>query len=582
MTTPGLIPVSPAKTFPISDIKSGVINYGLALDDGAGTMKISTSIFSDSRGGLNQSVTDTRYDVARPVINDVNFTITTSSPLSQYTDFHGYDISMYTAVGDNGVNTGGVFPFEATAGFLGSAGVTLSRAKSVLGQALMDGTGGTLELGVGVQGRIQNLGSGIITDGRAFYVREASNSGGGSITNLYGLYIDNQTAGATNHAIYTNAGINYFGDEVRAKGTLSVGYGISSGNPALTLYGYYLTNPSNASIAISSTVVEMMDFSNATNGYKFDTKIGIGTTVSPTCGLEINRAEAFQAQFHGGYSGGTSTNHGAIKLGSSATLCGVVEYNASSGYLVLKNTYANANARVTLTANSKELIFDGNGDLLINGELAATILTENTAVSLLASDSTAAKLAKINALPVVAVQGVEVTFTFEASTHTESETLLFKGFKYPINVVMTGATIDGTGFDDDVLYFDCCDNVNITNGTVNGDTTTSANTMVRASGCGAVTINGTAVSGNGTGKGQCILIRQSKPSEVNSCTVSNAQNGIYAIQQRLYSANNSSTGTIPANGLRVAAAAVIGKNGTQPTGSTNNELGSGAQGAEIR
>lgn len=44
------------------------------------------------------------------------------------------------------------------------------------------------------------------------------NGGGGTITTNYGLYVDNQTIGVANYAIYTNAGFVRFGDTVILNG----------------------------------------------------------------------------------------------------------------------------------------------------------------------------------------------------------------------------------------------------------------------------------------------------------------------------------------------------------------------------
>jgi len=44
----------------------------------------------------------------------------------------------------------------------------------------------------------------------------------GSITTSYGLYIDGQTAGGTNYAVYTNAGLVRFGDVVNTTASYQV------------------------------------------------------------------------------------------------------------------------------------------------------------------------------------------------------------------------------------------------------------------------------------------------------------------------------------------------------------------------
>ena len=69
-------------------------------------------------------------------------------------------------------------------------------------------------------------------------------------------------------------------------------------------------------------------------------------------------------------------------------------------------------------------------------------------------------------------------------------------------------------------------------------------------------------------------------AEVSSTYISNTQLGIYAQNARVFSNNNDDTGTLPAYGITAGSAGTIGKAGTQPAGSTANELTS--IGGEIR
>ena len=74
---------------------------------------------------------------------------------------------------------------------------------------------GTVGLAVGVLGQMfQSTGAGTVTSGACFYADTITATG--TITTAYGLYIANQTAGATNYAIYTGAGAVRFGDEMTA------------------------------------------------------------------------------------------------------------------------------------------------------------------------------------------------------------------------------------------------------------------------------------------------------------------------------------------------------------------------------
>lgn len=70
-----------------------------------------------------------------------------------------------------------------------------------------------------LDGVCNNSSSGVVASAAAIYAEAATNTGGGSITNNYGIAVADQTAGATNYAIYTGAGINYFGDVVKIAGS---------------------------------------------------------------------------------------------------------------------------------------------------------------------------------------------------------------------------------------------------------------------------------------------------------------------------------------------------------------------------
>jgi hypothetical protein len=55
----------------------------------------------------------------------------------------------------------------------------------------------------GIDSRIAHKGSGTVTGATAFYVGPANNTGGGTITNAYGIYMDTQTAATNNWALFT-------------------------------------------------------------------------------------------------------------------------------------------------------------------------------------------------------------------------------------------------------------------------------------------------------------------------------------------------------------------------------------------
>lgn len=56
---------------------------------------------------------------------------------------------------------------------------------------------------------------------KGIYIASAVKGAGSTITSLYGLYIDNQTVGATNFAIRTESGLVSFGDETVVDGNFT-------------------------------------------------------------------------------------------------------------------------------------------------------------------------------------------------------------------------------------------------------------------------------------------------------------------------------------------------------------------------
>ncbi len=74
---------------------------------------------------------------------------------------------------------------------------------------------GTLADLAGIRINTRMTGAGTVTRGMAIYVRSNDNTGGGTVGSNYGLYMESQSAGSSNYAIYTNAGLVRFGDQVQ-------------------------------------------------------------------------------------------------------------------------------------------------------------------------------------------------------------------------------------------------------------------------------------------------------------------------------------------------------------------------------
>lgn len=130
----------------------------------------------------------------------------------------------------SGTHTNGNFQTVATPGASSAASY---RALSFdVGSAAGNVNNFTATVGVvAVFGTINHRGSGVLTGACTYYVTNPSSSGGGSITTVYGLYVDSLTRGATNYAIYTNAGLVRFGGQVQlvASGTAAASVNIPHG-----------------------------------------------------------------------------------------------------------------------------------------------------------------------------------------------------------------------------------------------------------------------------------------------------------------------------------------------------------------
>jgi hypothetical protein len=79
-----------------------------------------------------------------------------------------------------------------------------------------NGTGTVNEIW-GAELRVDNTNTGTVGSTVALRVESNNNSGGGTINDNYGLYINSQTAGTNDYAIYTNSGTVRFGDIVQTQ-----------------------------------------------------------------------------------------------------------------------------------------------------------------------------------------------------------------------------------------------------------------------------------------------------------------------------------------------------------------------------
>lgn len=84
-------------------------------------------------------------------------------------------------------------------------------------------TSGTMAFASSVFTSTTNQSTGTVTDLIGVQAGGNSNLGGGTVTNNYGIFVNNQTAGTNNYAIFTNTGLVSFGDQVNVRsGTVNI------------------------------------------------------------------------------------------------------------------------------------------------------------------------------------------------------------------------------------------------------------------------------------------------------------------------------------------------------------------------
>jgi hypothetical protein len=115
----------------------------------------------------------------------------------------------------------------STAAYIGLAGVADTAADNA--QDLTSSVAGLR----GFYGRVRHLGSGVVTAAAGILVDSSVNSGGGTITNLYGLYIAAQTAGVNNWGVYQvgTTTPNFFAGPIRMGTTGGPLWQTGSGSP---------------------------------------------------------------------------------------------------------------------------------------------------------------------------------------------------------------------------------------------------------------------------------------------------------------------------------------------------------------
>lgn len=139
------------------------------------------------------------------------------------------------------------------------------------GQFYIDAEDGTITVGESVHLYTPLVDTGICVTGSALRITQGG-VGAGSITTLYGIYMDTITAGDTNYAIYSNGGDSYHAGKVSIGGTVA---------PLAQLH----VDQSSASGAIPVLYLDQGDVSEEM--IEFACTIGVGNAIEAVGGKTL-------------------------------------------------------------------------------------------------------------------------------------------------------------------------------------------------------------------------------------------------------------------------------------------------------
>ena len=153
---------------------------------------------------------------------------------------------------------------------------TLTYGMGVAGEILHT-IPGTITEGAGVYGRIINSSTGTITDASCLVAEAVTNSGGGTLTNAYGLRVKSISGGTNNWSIYTNTGLASFGDDVEIRAANELRFADADSSK-------YVSFKSAATVA--DNVVWTLPSADGTSGQALSTN-GSGTLSWTTVGAPV-------------------------------------------------------------------------------------------------------------------------------------------------------------------------------------------------------------------------------------------------------------------------------------------------------
>ena len=175
------------------DLTTGTNNFGSYLNVSSGSNKWNLYANGTATNYMNGTLMVGTTSVSTAKVNVITSATdaTVSAGLSQSTLTMTADTSSFFTTGfqADGLINQGAFNNTVSTGVRG--GSFSARAS---------GASGTVSNAQAVIGQIFNTGAGVITTGFNFRALNATNSGGGTLTNLYGFYVDNLTTATNNYA----------------------------------------------------------------------------------------------------------------------------------------------------------------------------------------------------------------------------------------------------------------------------------------------------------------------------------------------------------------------------------------------
>ncbi|HPM74171.1 MAG TPA: hypothetical protein PLA71_00450 [Saccharofermentans sp.] len=347
-----------------------------------------------------------------------------------------------------------------------------------------------------------------------------------------------------------------------------------SGSPVLdfswctaTIYTYYL----KISCSDSSNAACIRYSTNSYQSPNYCYCLGSGKSNSTSYGIQIFRGAGHRIDncYFSNMTEGVYISGGVGRISN----CNTTGTLPTTGAKVINNGI--------LGISSSPMI--GSTDNIINN--ADCMLIENlTAAKTVNLDSSmsAADIQKIINSQPKNLNGQSLTFQFADGTYNLNARLIFQGFKNGL-LFIRGNTADNTlsttkavflnfSGSGSFIYIVDCDRPRVQYMKVQVADTTGIAGAIQITSSIMPIITACYVLGSGKSNTMANILILGSFANVTDTYLSNATYGIRCTQGKCYSSNNDDTGTAPTYGLYADGSSSIGKNSTQPAGSTANEL----------